>query len=215
MGKLRILVAEDHLLMREAIRLALADAEDIEIVGEAGLGSEVLPLVQRMQPDLVLLDIRMPAVDGLTCLALIRQRFPAVLVVILSAMDEPNVIHTALERGARAYILKHIDPRDLCSALRQAAQGTVYQTLGSPPEKAESAARDAGLSDKELGVLRALVTGLSNKQIARELWLAEQTVKFHLANIYRKLGVANRTEATRYALHHCLVESAASETLAH
>jgi two-component system, NarL family, response regulator LiaR len=214
LGRLRVLVAEDHQLMREAIRLSLADADDIEIVGEARLGSEVLPLVQRTQPDLVLLDIRMPAVDGLTCLTQIRQRFPRVMVVILSAMDEPNVIHTALERGARAYILKHIDPRDLYSALRQSVQGTVYQMLGSPSARATNAARETGLSDKEREVLRALVKGLSNKQIARELWLAEQTVKFHLANIYRKLGVANRTEATRYAIHHCLVESVADGALA-
>jgi DNA-binding NarL/FixJ family response regulator len=211
-GKLRVLVADDHQLMLEAIRITCADVEDIEIVGETQLGSEVLPLVQQTNPDLVLLDIRMPRMDGLTCLELIRERFPEVKVVILSAVEEPNVIQTALERGAHAYVLKHIDPRDLPSALRQASEGTVYQTLGAS-RKTPDVATKAGLSAKEIEVLRALVKGLSNREIARELWLAEQTVKFHLANIYRKLGVANRTEATRYAFHHCLVESAPYEAL--
>jgi DNA-binding NarL/FixJ family response regulator len=198
--------------MLEAIRAALADVEDIEIVGETRRGTQVLPLVAQIDPDIVLLDIRMPQMDGLTCLELIRKRHPKVRVVMLSGLEEPELIQNALNRGASAFIIKHIDPRDLASALRQAAEGTVYQTLGMPKVSAESVAREAGLSEKELKILRALAKGLSNKQIASELWLAEQTVKFHLTNIYRKLGVANRTEAARYAFRHGLVESPAYET---
>ena len=211
MGRLRVLIADDHQLMLEAIRAVLADVEDIEIVGETCLGTQVLPLVRRTNPDVVLLDIRMPQMDGLTCLDLIRQRHPKIRVIMLSGFDDPEVIRSALTRGASAFIVKHIDPRDLASALRQAAQETVYQTLGMPEVNAESVAKEAGLSEKELAILRALAKGASNKQIARELWLAEQTVKFHLTNIYRKLGVANRTEAARYAYRHGFIESPAYE----
>ena len=211
MGKLKILVADDHQLMLEAVRAALADVEDIEIVGETRRGTQVVPLVGQTNPDIVLLDVRMPEMDGLSCLDLIRKRYPDVRVVMLSGVEEPEVIQQAIRRGASAFVVKHIDPRDLASALRQAAEGTVYQTLGLPEVTPESTAKDAGLSDKELAILQALAKGLSNKQIARELWVAEQTVKFHLTNIYRKLGVGNRTEAARYAFRRGLVESPAYE----
>ncbi len=182
--------------MLKAMRMALEEADDLEIVGEATSGSQVLPLVAQSNPDLVLLDIRMPGMDGLMALELIR-----------SGLDEPDVIKAALRRGASAFVAKTIDPRDLASALRQAAEGTVFQALGIPEEDETSVAKEAGLSKRELSILKALGSGLSNKQIAKELWLAEQTVKFHLTNIYRKLGVANRTEAVRYAYRHGLVES--------
>jgi DNA-binding NarL/FixJ family response regulator len=128
-----------------------------------------------------------------------------VKVAILSAVDDPTVIQAAFSRGASAFIVKHIDPRDLPAAIRQAIQGTVYKPLGLI-ERAEDAAAERGLSKRELVILQALQSGLSNKQIAKELFLAEQTVKFHLTNIYRKLGVNSRTEAIRYAYEHGLVE---------
>jgi DNA-binding NarL/FixJ family response regulator len=207
MRRLKVLIADDHRLMLKAMRLSLEEADDLEIVGEATSGSQVLPLVAQTSPDLVLLDIRMPGMDGLMALELIRNRHPKVKVVMISGLDEPDVIKAALRRGASAFVAKTIDPRDLASALRQAAEGTVFQALGIPEEDETSVAKEAGLSKRELSILKALGSGLSNKQIAKELWLAEQTVKFHLTNIYRKLGVANRTEAVRYAYRHGLVES--------
>jgi DNA-binding NarL/FixJ family response regulator len=143
--------------------------------------------------------------DGLACLARIRERHPDVKVVILSGVDEPEQIRTALEQGAAAFVVKHIDPQDLASALRQVAQETVFQVLGSSESGEESAAKTAGITESELRVLRALAQGKSNKQIAAELFITEQTVKFHLTNIYRKLNVSNRTEATRFAYQHGLV----------
>ena len=127
-------------------------------------------------------------------------------VVVLSVSTDENVIQTVLKRGASAYIVKSINPIDLPSVLRQAMEGTVYSAIGLP-EAGDSAARAAGLTEREAAILSALARGLSNEAIGKELWVAEQTVKFHLTNIYRKLGVANRTEAARLAYQHGLVES--------
>ena len=197
MGQIRVVVVDDHQLMLDAIRLTLEQSEDIELVGEALTGSEALPLIGRTHPDLVLLDIRMPQMDGLTCLGKIRERHPKIKVVILSGIDEPEQIQTALKHGASAFVVKHVDPRDLASALRQAMAGTVFQMLGSGESSEENAAKAAGVTESEMRVLTALARGLSNKQIATELFITEQTVKFHLTNIYRKLHV--RTEPKRLA----------------
>jgi DNA-binding NarL/FixJ family response regulator len=203
---MRVLIADDHKLIVEGVKRALAEAGDFEVVGECASGSQVLPLVQQTNPDVVLLDLRMPGADGLTCLTRIRKRYPQVKVVVLSVSTDENVIQTVLNRGASAYIVKSINPVDLPSALRQAVEGTVFSAIGLP-EEGESAARAAGLTERETAILSAVARGLSNEAIGKELWVAEQTVKFHLTNIYRKLGVANRTEAARLAYQHGLVDS--------
>jgi DNA-binding NarL/FixJ family response regulator len=202
----RVLIADDHRLMVEGTKQALERAGGFEVVGEAVNGVQVLPLVRRLKPELVLLDLRMPQMDGLTCLAKIRKEFPDVKVAILSVSQEPELIQTALKRGASAYIVKSIDPDDLAAALRQAIDGNVFTTAGVTEDPGERAARDAGLTERELVIVRAVARGLSNEAIAKELWVAEQTVKFHLTNIYRKLGVSNRTEAARYAFEQGLVD---------
>jgi DNA-binding NarL/FixJ family response regulator len=208
---MKVLIADDHRLMLEGIRRALEKFDDIEIVGEAHTGSQVLPLVGRTNPDVVLLDVRMPQMDGLACLDLIRKRYPNVKVVVLSVFSDPENIQAALKRGASGYIVKSVNPTDLPSALRQAVEGTVYHAVGLPEFDDESSARAAGLTEREIAILKAVARGLSNQAIGKELWVTEQTVKFHLTNIYRKLGVANRTEAARYAYQHGLVESPALE----
>jgi DNA-binding NarL/FixJ family response regulator len=192
--------------MVEGTKHALESAGGFEVVGEAINGVQVLPLVRRLKPQLVLLDLRMPQMDGLTCLAKIRKEFPDVKVAILSVSQDPELIQTALKRGASAYIVKSIDPADLAAALRQALDGNVFTTAGVTEDPGERAARDAGLTERELVIVRAVARGLSNEAIAKELWVAEQTVKFHLTNIYRKLGVSNRTEAARYAFEQGLVD---------
>jgi DNA-binding NarL/FixJ family response regulator len=192
--------------MVEGTKQALQRAGGFEVVGEAVNGVQVLPLVRRLKPQLVLLDLRMPQMDGLTCLAKIRKEFPDVKVAILSVSQDPELIQTALKRGACAYIVKSIDPDDLAGALRQAIDGNVFTTAGVTEDPGERAARDAGLTERELVIVRAVARGLSNEAIAKELWVAEQTVKFHLTNIYRKLGVSNRTEAARYAFEQGLVD---------
>jgi DNA-binding NarL/FixJ family response regulator len=201
--------------MVEGTKQALERAGGFDVVGEAVNGSQVLPLVRRLKPDLVLLDLRMPQMDGLTCLTKIRKEFPDMKVAMLSVSQDPELIQTALKRGANAYIVKSIDPDDLAGALRQALEGNVFTTAGITEDPGERAAKDAGLTDRELGIIRAVARGLSNEAISKELWVAEQTVKFHLTNIYRKLGVTNRTEAARYAFEQGLVEPEPDSALAH
>jgi NarL family two-component system response regulator LiaR len=201
----RVLIADDHRLMVDGTKRALEEAGGFEVVGEASNGAQVLPLVKRLKPDLVLLDLRMPQMDGLTCLTKLKEQHPDVKVAILSVSQDPDVIQTVLNRGANAYIVKTVNPADLPAALRQAVEGTVFTAIGVTGDAGETAAKEAGLTERELVILRAVARGLSNEAIAKELWVAEQTVNFHLTNIYRKLGIANRTEAARYAFENGLV----------
>ena len=203
---MKVLIADDHQLLVDGTKQALEKAGGFEVVGQASNGAQVLPLVRRLRPDLVLLDWRMPQMDGLTCLAKIRKDFPDVKVAMLSVSQDPELIQAALKRGASAYIVKTVDPDDLAAALRQAMGGNVFTTVGVSEDPGERAAKDAGLTERELVIVRAVARGLSNEAIAKELWVAEQTVKFHLTNIYRKLDVSNRTEAARYAFEQGLVE---------
>ena len=209
MRRLKVLVADDHELMVEAVRLAIEQAGDeFEIVATTTRGQQVLPLTAQTQPDLVVLDLRMPGMDGLTCLELLRQRHPGVKTVVLSGVEDANVVRSAFTRGAIAFIRKQVDPRDLPSALRQAADGTVTHPIFGEVEQPQLAgAEDIGLTERELAILRALGDGMSNKQIARQLWLAEQTVKFHLTNLYRKLNVSTRTEAVNAGYRCGLLET--------
>jgi DNA-binding NarL/FixJ family response regulator len=203
--KIRVLVADDHRLILEAVRRSLGSAEDIEIVGEAESGTQVLPLVHQTSPDLVLLDLRLPGLDGLACLDSIRKRHPDVKVVILSAFEDEEHVRAAFARGASAYIVKSVNPLDLPSALRQVVEATVYQAPAVVQGASAVPPAVAGLTEREMVILKAVARGLSNQAIGKEFWVTEQTVKFHLTNIYRKLGVSNRTEATRFAYNNGLV----------
>jgi DNA-binding NarL/FixJ family response regulator len=208
MRRLRLLLADDHTLVFEAIRCLLENDEDLEIVACAEDGSRVLPLVERTKADLVVLDLKMPGMDGLECLKALRERFPKVRVAILSALDSDETIASVLRSGANAFISKSIDPADLPAALRRAATEEEPQAIGRDYRGKEPVADEIGLTTRELEVLRALAEGHSNKEIARTLWLAEQTVKFHLTNIYRKLGVASRTEAVHWAYRNGVLTAA-------
>jgi len=209
-SKLRVLLADDHPLMIAAVRTALETEPDFEITGEATSGSQVLPLIARALPDVVLMDFRLPEIDGLTCLTRISERHPNVKVVFFSAVDEPAEISCALEAGACAYIVKSIDPSDLAAVIRQAVAGSFYCIGGLDRAAAPSDHNGSGLSDRETEILAGVARGLSNRAIANELWLSDQTVKFHLSNIYRKLDVGNRTEAARYAFDHGLAQAPAA-----
>ena len=210
MTKIRVVLAEDHALMRDAIRMVFDEAEDIELVGEAANGHELLPLVARVQPDFVLLDVQLPGLDGLACLEQLAAEHPNVRVAMLSAVDDRHVIESSFRRGAHGYIRKTVNPFDLPAAIRQIVDDTVIHRSLSP-RKDGSVRQASGLSEKEAAVLAELSQGRSNKEIAARLWLSEQTVKFHLRNIYRKLGITSRTEALRFAYEHDLVPAAELE----
>ena len=203
---MRVVIADDHQLMLAGIRRALEADGGFEIVGETRNGAEVGEIVERTKPELVLLDVRMPNVDGLACLEEIKRNHPETKVVMLSASQDKQLIETALRRGASAYLVKNIDPVDLPSTLRQALEGNIYRAVGTSSETESSGARAAGLTEREISVLKAVARGLSNDEIAKEFWVARQTVKFHLTNIYRKLGVRNRAEAMRQAYSFGLVD---------
>ena len=210
MDRLRVLVVDDHQLVLEAVRAALKDEPEIEVVGEARSGREALALVEAQRPDVVLLDVRMPGMDGIECFDEMRTRFPRTHVVFLTGSDDRELAQDVLERGARAFVSKHVDPDDLAAILRQIVEGTVWTSLVTPDhDRSARAAKRAGLTEREAEVLTALAEGMSNKQIGLELGVGEQAVKYHLTNLYRKLETANRVEALRRATELGLVRSPA------
>jgi DNA-binding NarL/FixJ family response regulator len=156
----------------------------------------------------------MPGADGLTCLDRIRKRYPKIKVVALSVFREPEHIEAALTRGASGYIVKSINPLDLPAAIRQAYEGTVYHALGLSEVEPAQRLRGVDLTEREVVILKAVALGLSNQAIGKKLWVTEQTVKFHLTNIYRKLGVTNRTEAARYTFEHDLAGTLRGRSIA-
>jgi DNA-binding NarL/FixJ family response regulator len=211
---MRVAIADDHRLMLDGIKRALETSPDIEVVGEAMSGDEMLALLPTIEPDVVILDLRMPNGDGLDTLTRIREDHPGMKVIILSMFEDSEHIDQALQRGADGYVVKSINPLDLPSTIRQVVEGTVHlrgvATSAAPedepdPNAPKSVSVDV-LTERELSILRLVAEGLSNLDIANRLFVTEQTVKFHLSNIYRKLGVANRTEATRYAYRAKLIE---------
>ena len=206
MRQLRLLVVDDHPLMVEAISLALGTSEGFEIVAIAASGAEIVPLVRRTAPDLVLLDLRMPAVDGLMALRALRQAGLNTKVIVLSGLEEPELVDRVLRSGACAFIVKRIDPGDLAAAIRQALDQTLFHPLRENPLAAGADGSGTKLNKRELAILNAVGAGLSNKQIAKREWLAEQTVKFHLTHIYKKLGVSSRAEAVATGCQNGLID---------
>lgn len=220
---LRVAIADDHRLMLDGIKRALETAPDITVVGEAMSGEEVLKMVPECTPDVVVMDLRMPKGDGLSTLAELKKTYPDLKVIILSMFEDQENIEKALKGGAAGYVVKSINPLDLPSTIRQVMEGTVHLATvrgntappadgqeppaiqPSPPVMSTSPG-GASLTDRELSILRLVAEGLSNLDIATQLFVTEQTVKFHLSNIYRKLAVSNRTEATRYAYRNGLIQ---------
>jgi two-component system, NarL family, nitrate/nitrite response regulator NarL len=208
---LKVLIADDHPLMLQGIRRALEASDDIDVVGEARSGDEVLALVERRMPDLVLLDLHMPGMGGLECVVALKRCRPDVKTVVISASDDRASIDSALLAGASAYILKSVSPVDIPSVLRQASAGAVYHVPSAPRRCDDDHAAESGpdLTPRETTILAAVAGGLTTKAISQDLWLSEHTVKFHLTNIYRKLGVSNRSAAVRYAFENDLGPSGA------
>lgn len=209
---MRVAIADDHRLMLDGIKRALETAPDITVVGEAMSGDEMLRLLPTIEADVVILDLRMPNGDGLETLTRIRETHPGLKVIILSMFDDSEHIDQALQRGADGYVVKSINPLDLPSTIRQVVEGNVHLRSVAVPAGAvstqQSRPRGGGspLTDREMSILKLVAEGLSNMDIANRLFVTEQTVKFHLSNIYRKLNVSNRTEATRYAYKAGLIE---------
>ena len=200
---MKVLIGDSNRLILEGFRRALEGNADIEVAGAADSGAYLMTLVERRRPELVVLDFDLRDVSGESCLDLLAQRYPEIKLVVLSSSSSPGLIQSALSRGARAFIVKSVNPRDIPSALRQAYDQTVYHAYGFRASP-EDALRQAGLTGREITMLKALARGLSNQAIGQELWISQPTVKFHLRNLYRKLGVQNRLAAATYAHTHGL-----------
>jgi two-component system, NarL family, response regulator LiaR len=202
---LKVLIADDHPLVLIGIRRALEAQEDIEIAGEAHSGAELLALVERRNPDVVLMDLRMPDVEGESCIAQIAQSWPDVKIVVLSACDDNASVKGALAAGAHTYVVKSVNALDIASVLRQIRCGAVFHAPsgGTGKRRSEETPSCADLlTERETAILGAVARGLTTKAISCELWVSEHTVKFHLTNIYRKLGVRNRSAAVRFAIEN-------------
>jgi DNA-binding NarL/FixJ family response regulator len=209
----RIVIVEDHPLMAGALEANLERADGFTVVGTVTSGHQAEPLVARTLPDLVLLDLNLPGLDGLSCLALLRERYPAVTVVVLSGTEDEEMVERALSGGAAAFVRKSIAPADLPILLRQVLLGNVQfatpriaravvtkDMRQNQLDGARASARgETGLTARELEVLEGVARGLTNRAVAGELFLSDQTVKRHLRGVFRKLGATNRTEAARNA----------------
>lgn len=207
--KIRVLLADDHAVVRQGIRRFLEEADDIEVVAEAGDGREAVRLVEEHQPDVAVLDIRMPEVTGVEATRRIRERFPHVRVLILTAYDDDPYVFALLQAGADGYVLKTASGDELVQAVRTVSQGKsalspevatkmVQQARSGKP--ATAAGQVEPLTPRELDVLRLAARGLTNRGIGHELGVSHRTVQGHLASIYSKLGVGSRTEAVTEAL---------------
>ncbi len=196
-----ILLVDDHALMRASVRVLLDEADGLEVAGEAETGAEALRRAAELDPDIVLLDLDLPDVDGFACLDALRRGHPDALIVVFAGVDDPGLVETALVRGAAGYVLKRVSPLDLASALRQLVERSVfYRQVSGHPDVPR-----AELSEKQLEVLSQMALGRTNREIARELCISPQTVKFHVRNVYRALGVSTRTEALRVAHERALL----------
>jgi len=206
-GKIGVLLADDHPTTRLGLRVLLARAPDVEVVGEAGDGEQALALLETLQPDVVVLDCEMPGLTGVEAAQEIRRRYPAVRVLALSAYESEHYVRGMLEAGAVGYVLKEEAPEVIVEAVRGAARGAGYFSPRVAARVSVWAQGEwpAGLTDREVEVLRLVAGGLSNKEIAGRLGVAESTVEFHVGNILRKLGVTSRAGATAWAKEQGIV----------
>jgi DNA-binding NarL/FixJ family response regulator len=201
----RVLLADDHAVVRAGLASLLEQAEGIEVAGQAADGAAAIELARALLPDVVLMDLSMPVLDGIAATRRMTAELPDVRVLVLTSFGDRERVHDALDAGATGYLLKDADPRDLIAAVRSAARGDApldprvarallpggYRAAGSAPGP-EAAGQ---LSPRELQALRLVARGMANKQIGRALGITERTVKVHLGNAYRRIGVNDRTSA--------------------
>jgi DNA-binding NarL/FixJ family response regulator len=207
---IRVLIADDHGVVRQGLRMFLSSDPGFEIAGEARDGAEALLLARQLRPDVVLMDLLMPVMDGISATAALRRELPDVEVVALTSVLEDASVVEAVRAGAIGYLLKNTEAKELCRALKAAAAGQVQlspEVAARLLRETVSPERPEALTERETEVLCLLAQGKSNKEIARSLSIGEQTVKTHVAHILGKLGLSSRTQAALHALRSGLVSS--------
>ncbi len=199
---IRIVIADDHSVVRQGLRMFLSDDPDFEIVGEAPNGAEALKLAHELQPDVVLMDLLMPVMDGITAIGRICKELPEIEVLALTSVLEDAAVVGAIRAGAIGYLLKDTQADELCRAIKAAANGQVQLS----PQAAARLVREVRapespetLTERETDVLRLIAGGFANKEIALKLHIGENTVKTHVSSVLEKLGVQSRTQAALYA----------------
>lgn len=213
--KIAVLIADDHAIVRDGLRLILETEDDLQVVAEAADGAEAVRLALELRPDVVLMDLRMPGMDGLAAIQRLKETAPELAVVILTTYNEDDLMLRGLKAGARGYLLKDTARAVLFDTIRAAAQGRtllspevlarVLAAQSEPAAESQESENVAALTDRELEVLRAAARGDRSKEIARDLGITERTVKAHLTSIYNKLGVDSRASAVAVAAQHGLL----------
>jgi DNA-binding NarL/FixJ family response regulator len=204
----RVLIADDHGVVRQGLTMYLGLDPEIEVIGEAANGKEAVTMAGDLEPDVVLMDLLMPVMDGIEATGEIKARTPEVEVVALTSVLDDGAVTGAVRAGAMGYLLKNTKPRDLCRAIKGAAAGQVQlvpEAAAKLMREMRAPERPEALTGRETEVLKFLARGWANKQIARELFVEEKTVKAHVSGILRKLGVSSRTQAALYAVRAGLV----------
>ena len=204
MNKIRILVVEDHHVVRQGLVALLNTVPDMRVVAEGADGKQAVVLFRQHEPDVTLMDLRMPIMSGVDAVIEIRRNFPAARIIVLTTFDGDEDIYRALQAGARAYLLKGMFGDELMDAIRAVHAGK-SRIPAAVAERLASRMGSPGLTARELDVLKLIVAGKSNKEIGEELRISEATVKTHINNILSKLGVTDRTQATTAALQRGIV----------
>ena len=209
---IRIIVVDDHPIVRDGLVTILGTQPDFDVVGEAGGGQEAIDLVTQLSPDVMLLDLEMPELDGVAVLQTLRDRDIATNAIVFTAFDTDERILEAVQAGARGYLLKGAERQELFEAIRVVNRGgsllqpvIASKLLRQVSEASQASSEIESLTPRELEVLKLLAQGLQNKEIASDLVISERTVKFHVSSIMGKLGASNRTEAVAIAANHGLV----------
>jgi DNA-binding NarL/FixJ family response regulator len=212
MPTIRVMIVDDHKLVREGLNAVFDNGSDISVVGEAGSGEEALEMVSKVKPDVVLMDISMPGMNGIQATKLIRKQNPEVKIVILTMLDQEGSVYEAVKAGATGYMIKSTSTDELVRAIKTVYEGKALlhpdataQLIKEFVNLSENSAKDYGLSEREMEVLQLLSEGKTNKELAKALWISEQTVKTHLAHIFGKLGTSDRTQTVARALRNGLV----------
>lgn len=207
---IRVVIADDHAVVRHGLAQLLSTFADVELVGEAGDGERAVAVCEDTQPDVVLMDLEMPVMDGIEATQQIKAQHPDVAVVVLTSFSDRDRILQALDAGAAGYLLKDVEPEELAKAIQSAARGDA--PLDPRAARTVLGARRAAapafeLSEREREVLMLVAEGLPNKLIARRLDISEKTVKAHLTSVFRQIGVTDRTQAALWAERSGLTES--------